>query len=266
MVVLGAATGLPSNTREARGVPSCFARFPDGSCTLGAVRALPLLLAIAIPLARADEAPGPDLKAIEPAELREEVRGIVDDPSVGTQVTRRVRCDPETYRSLLSDLPLAAKALRALDMGDYAIEAVEGGITIDDKAGAKARCVFGYDQPSRVLVVARGTVEQAPIPQVHGTGVIHVTWTKLEKEPGTILARCRVDFRLESRLLHLLTGPFRKALSAVLGEKLARLVNAAAPLAEAITEDPWKVLHALEEKGEASPEELERFKLRYLAH
>ena len=230
------------------------------------MRVLPLLLLLLAPLARADEAPGPDLDAIEDRALEHEVRGITADPSVTTSVERRVRADPEVYRSLLSDLPLAAKALRAMDMGDYAIEPVEGGCTIDDKAGARARCVFGYDEPTRVLVVARGEVEQAPLPEVHGTGVIHVTWTALEAEPGTILARCRVDFRLESRLLHLLTGPFRRALSAVLGEKLTRLVGAAAPLAEAITADPWKVLRALEARGEASREELERFKLRYLAH
>jgi hypothetical protein len=99
---------------------------------------------------------------------------------------------------------------------------------------------------------------------VHGTGVIHVTWAPVEGDPGLLQARCAVAFRLESRLLHLLTGPFRRLLSDVLGGKLTRLVGAAAPLAEEIHKDPVAVLAALERKGEASPEELQRYRDRYL--
>lgn len=214
--------------------------------------------------AGAQDAARPDPQRIADPALRAEVAAIVADPSVETRVEKQVRCAGEIYRSLLADLPLAGKALRALDLGDYAIEAVEGGCTIDDKAGARARCVTAYDLPDRILVVARGTVAQGPLPEVHGTGVIHVTWVALADRPEVLQARCTVAFRLESRLLHLLTGPFRKLLAEVLGEKLTRLVGAAAPLAEAIQQDPLAVFAALEKKGEASPAELQRYRDRYL--
>lgn len=229
------------------------------------VSRLALLLVLLAPLAQADGGDdGPDPARVAAPELRAEVQAIVADPSVSCRVERRVRCAAEIYRSLLADLPLAGKALRALELGDYAIEAVEGGCTIDDKAGARARCVTAYDLPDRIMVVARGVVAQSPLPEVHGTGVIHVTWAGVEGEPGLLEARCTVAFRLESRLLHLLTGPFRKLLGEVLGEKLTRLVDAAAPLAEAIQKDPVAVLSALERRGEASPEELQRYRDRYL--
>lgn len=207
-----------------------------------------------------------DLDQVAPPALRREVAGIVAEPSVTTAVERRVRCAPHIYRSLLQDLPLAGKALRALELGDYAIEPVEGGCTIDDKAGARARCVTGLDQPERILVVARGEVDHPLAPRVRGTGVIHVSWAPVEGQPGVLQARCTVSFRLESRLLHTLTGPFRRLLGQVLGDKLTRLVDAAAPLAEAIQRDPEQVLQALQRRGEASPEQLQRFRERYLAH
>ncbi|RMG19031.1 MAG: hypothetical protein D6731_00760 [Planctomycetota bacterium] len=197
---------------------------------------------------------------------RAEVVRIASDPTVRARVpAQRVRCRPATYRRLLAELPLAARWLRALDLGDYAIEDLPaGGFRVDDRAGARARCRRALDERGLLVVVARGTLDVRALPTIRGAGVITVRYAALPDDPRRLRARAEVAFRVESGLLHLVTRPFERLLERVLAAKLAALVRSATALAEAIERDPTGTYERLRAAGAASSD-LEAYRERFLA-
>lgn len=210
-------------------------------------------LLLALPV-RAQEVP---LERLDRA-LRREVEEVQRDPTVTCRVERAVVAEPRIYRHLLVNLPLASRAVRALELGQYVIEDDgPGRFTIDDTRGAFARAVLARDEDGLALVVARGHVEASILPRVHGTGVITVRYEPDPARPELLRCACDVAFRVQSRALHLAAGPFRGPLERVLTDKLADLVEVATGLAEALTRDGPGVLRRLEALKALTPAELE---------
>ena len=182
-----------------------------------------------------------------PADVRSEVRTVVEDPTARSAVEhRRVVCAPRTYRHLLDHLPLAAVLLDALELegGEYTItDAPDDGFTIDDRNGARADCARLAAEPGRLLVIARGSIDLG-VTTVEGTGVIAVRYEEVEEGRGL---RCsiHVDFRLNGRWLRALTSPLRRALDRALSDKLEALITSATHLPEAIERDTVGVYQAL---------------------
>lgn len=222
-----------------------------------------LVLLLAAPAAAQDAVPTKRLAE----SVRAEVRAITADPTVRAVISSRpVRCSARVYRSLLAHLPVASRWLRALGMGDYGITDLpaEGAFFIDDKLGAKAACERALDEEGTLVVVARGTIDVAVLPQIRGVGVILIRYTPAADEPGILDCRATVDFRLDNGLLRFLSRPFKRTLDGVLTEKLDALVRSATALGEAIDADPVRVYDKLGAAG-ASKADLETFRKRYLA-
>ncbi|MEZ6185948.1 MAG: hypothetical protein R3F62_13175 [Planctomycetota bacterium] len=200
-------------------------------------------------------------------ELAAEVEQVTSDPSVRCEVVReRVRCAPRTYRFLLRRLPLAAKALRALEVTDYRIEDLEqpGTFSIDDRAGAFARCEAPPRGEGEHLVIARGHLDLPLAPKVLGTGVIDVRFRKRDDDPERLHVRCSVSFRLQNQALHTLTSALERILRRVIQRKLDALIGHATTLAERVQKEPLVVYRALERKGEVTPEELSAYRRAFL--
>jgi len=229
--------------------------------------ALLLLLLAVAPPARAQDDLQLDLSEV-PAALRAEARGVHDQPTVTARIpAREVACSEATFSWLLARLPLASKLVRALELGDYAITPREGGLLrIDDKEGATADCERAIDRPGRLLMLARGVLDVSLLPTIHGTGVILLSWEADPDDPGRLGCQGKVWFKLRSRLLHLVTTPFERALRRVLEQKLDDLIRRAIALAQRVEAEPAAVYAALQAKGEATPEELSAFRGRFLLH
>lgn len=205
--------------------------------------------------------------------LEGDLRVVHDEPTVACRVGPiDVRCRSTTYGFLLEHLSLAARALELLGLektGRYAIAPAggeAGSFTVDDGAGATATCDRLWQPDGALLVSARGKLDVPVLPTVHGTGLILVRWAPRRDDPTLLAARCEVRFRLDSKLLHAATAPFRKALGRVLEEKLALLIASAAALAERVDRDPWSVHAALVKDGKAAPADLEAYRARLLLH
>jgi hypothetical protein len=244
------------------------------------MRLLPLLacLLLAQPqLAAAQVTPGaaaPPLEGVAlervPADDRAELVSVTSDPTVDAEVSGEVRASPRVYRFLLTRLPFAARAIQALELpqaGRYEIEDRGAGrFSIDDTAGAYASCTRPWDEEGNVVVIARGHLDVPVLPRVLGTGVIVTRWGPSSDDPAVLAARCRVLFRLNSRVLHALTAPVRELLARVVEDKLALLVRSATLLAEAVERDPAAVLAAVERAGTASAADLQAFREVLLPH
>jgi len=230
-------------------------------------RAALALLALLAGPAAGQEWAGPfvPLEELEPPEVRAEVAGVTGEPTVRTAVRREVRATRAIYGYLLERLPLAADALRALEEADYAIEPEGDGFTIDDRAGATAACDYLLVREGHVVVIARGALDVAVLPDVEGTGVIAVRFAPDADDPPALAVECRVAFRVASRLLHAVSRPFRRTLRRVLAGKLTLLVDAATTLAELVQADPWRVYAALGRSG-ATEEDLAEYRRRFLLH
>lgn len=199
--------------------------------------------------------------------LQAEVDAVTGDPSVRCEVVREgVRCKARTYRFLLRRLPLAAKALRALDTADYRIEDLEqpGTFSIDDRAGAFARCEAPPRGEGQHLVIARGHVDLPLAPKVLGTGVIDVRFRPRDDDPARLRVVCRVDFRLRNQALHTLTSALERVLRRVIQRKLDALIGHATTLAERVQKEPLVVYRALERGGEVTEDELSAYRRAFL--
>src|SRR5687768_9651116 len=136
---------------------------------------LVLLLAARAP---ADDPPlaGVALERVAEAE-RADLRAVTADSTVDTEIVGGARCRVPVYRFLLGDLPFAARAIDALQLeesGRYTIEA-EGHrnrFVVDDRAGARAKCVRAWEEEGLEVIVARGQLDLPLLPKVLGTGVI----------------------------------------------------------------------------------------------
>ncbi|MCA8923722.1 MAG: hypothetical protein KDD82_18065 [Planctomycetes bacterium] len=200
-------------------------------------------------------------------ELAADVAPIQRDPSVRCEVRREgVRCKPRTYRFLLGRLPLAAKALRALEVADYRIEDLEapGQFSIDDRAGAFANCEAPPRGTGEHLVIARGHLDLPLVPRVLGTGVIEVRYAPREDDPQRLQVACTVWFRLKNRALHRVTSALQRLLSRAIQGKLDALIGHATTLAERVEREPLVVYRALEAGKEASAEELAAYRRAFL--
>lgn len=244
--------------------------------TLSPLAALVLLTLAAAPVA-AQVAPGaaaPPLEGVAlerlPEADRVELATVTGDPTVDATVSGEVRASPRVYRFLLTRLPFAARAIEALQLstaGRYVVDDQgQGRFTIDDTAGAYARCTRPWDEDGHAVVVARGHLDVPLLPRVLGTGVIVTRWSPSPDDPGLLRASCRVLFRLGSRLLHALTAPVRELLTRALTDKLALLVRSATLLAEAVERDPWAALEAVERAGTASAADLQAYREALLLH
>lgn len=232
-------------------------------------RALVLaLLAGAAAWAQGDES---GLAKVPAEVITGDLRVVRDEPTVACAVGPiDVRCRPATYGLLLERLPLCARALEVLGLeetGRYAITSLEkGAFTVDDGAGATATCARLWQPDGALLVSARGKLDVPVLPTVHGTGLILVRWAPKADAPGLLAARCEVRFRLDSKLLHAATAPFRRTLSKVLEEKLALLIASAAALAERVDQDPFAVHAALVKDGQVARADLDAYRDRLLLH
>ncbi len=240
------------------------------------VASLACLLLAAAP-ALAQVAPGARAAPLEGVVLervaevdRADLVAVTGDPTVDALITGEVRASPRVYRFLLTHLPFAARAIEALELsqaGRYVVEdQAQGRFSIDDTAGAFAACTRPWDEDGHAVVVARGHIDVPVLPRVLGTGVIVVRWASSPDDPGLLHARCRVLFRLTSRVLHALTSPVRQLLARVLEDKLSLLVRSATLLAEAVERDPCGVLAAVERAGTASPADLQAYREALLLH
>ncbi len=241
-------------------------------------RALPIALLLSLlltPLRAQEGAKGEVPLERLPARVRPLASRVAGDPTARCEVPeRRVRTEARIYRTLLARLPLAARMLRALDLGDYAIEdASEGRFTIDDRLGAQAVCERALEEAGLLVVVARGRLEVPVLPRIQGTGLIVVRYgertpvegaaAKEEAEPG-LRCSAEVAFRLENDLLHRLSRPLRSTLQSVLQQKLADLIAAATALSELVAKDPSGVAVRLEAAEGFAPEDLTLYRQLFL--
>lgn len=234
--------------------------------------ALLSLLVLLAPASAQEREPPQDWRERVPAALRAELLRVERDATVKTTIPPRdVASSPAVYRYLLTNLPQSARWLRALELGDYAIEdRPEGRFHIDDQAGAVALGERALDEPGRLCVVARGRLEVRVLPRIRGTGVILVTYPRVtrpasEEAPARQVLRCgaEVAFRVESEVLHRLSRPIRGVLARVLRAKMSDLVQAATGLAEAIHQDPSGVYRRLE-RAKADEKDLAAFRRQFL--
>lgn len=234
---------------------------------------LPLLWLVLLgPAFAQDAAPKRDWRERVPEALRAEVLRVERDATVKTKIPARdVESSPAVYRYLLTHLPQSARWLGSLELGDYAIEdRPKGRFHIDDQAGAVATGERALDEEGRLCVVAKGRLEVRILPRIRGTGVILVTYPRVERpasasQPARRVLRCgaEVAFRVESDVLHRLSRPIRGVLARVLRAKMADLVQAATGLAEAIHKDPQGVYRRLE-GAKASEADLAAFRRHFL--
>jgi hypothetical protein len=247
-----------------------------------------LAVAISLPASRPARADGPTAEELIPFEklevdLRNELWRVTQRYTIrrSLEVTP-AHCHLSTYTWLIGHLGLASTAVRKLRMGEYVIEdKAEGRFSIDDRDGAFASCERAFEERGRVVIVARGTVEGALLPRVHGTGVIVVRYreetdderaerSKRERQDGhepdpwpIVSADCRVFFRVDDSFLHLASTPFRRTLGRILGDKLDGLAQCAGKVSEVVDHDPRKVWDAIQ--GEKLPAtEIEEFRTKFM--
>ena len=232
--------------------------------------AFALALCLASP-ALAQDAPAPDpwgLKRI--AEVpRAEIERVRNDATVSAVLKpRRVESSEAVYRYMLTNLPLASRWLRALELGDYDLSDLpEGKFQIDDKAGAKAIGERALSEPSRLVVIAKGTLEVPLLPKIKGVGVILIRFPlapEVKGKPAALLCSAETAFRVEGRVLHGLGRALRRILRKVVHDKLDSLVKSATALAEAVTRDPTGTFERLK-AAKVDRKDLEAFRQRFLA-
>lgn len=196
--------------------------------------------------------------------LRNELWEISKRPTVKCKLPdRRVNCRDDAFNYLLRRLPLASRLCEKLGIGRYDIRDLGAGkFSLDDREGAFANCELAFEEPQRVVIVARGFFQAPALPKVEGTGLIIIR-TKVvgnHLEPDS-----RVYFKLHSKALHEVSKAFRKTLSRLLEARMDRFVSCAASLAEVVAKDPAKVAKAMTELG-ADEAQVKEFRARFEAH
>lgn len=210
-----------------------------------------LLLLIALTLPSLAGAEPDDLAAGLPEATRARIKPLTADPTARVELPRRALATRlPIYDCLLAELPMTGALVRALELGAYKIDAGEGGtVEVDDGKGATASLAMirhlqaNAQRGASRLYLGKGRLTML-WKQLTGDALIEVRYRKTE---AGVEATGTIFFRAVDPGLHRWGKRLRGTLAAILKNKAAAFVTAAAAVSERTHARPERVLQLLPE-------------------
>jgi hypothetical protein len=198
-----------------------------------------------------------------PEAARVRVQPVTGDPSLAV----RVDAEPfvarrDVFEYLLDHPEFATHVTRALRYARYRIWKTPSGLGIDDGWGTVGTFELVHAGEGLRLMYARGTYQQALLPDIHGQAVVVIDYDAQPAANGRSRINTAVSgfVRLDSRILAI-ASTLATSVATRKGEKEARrLVKVFAKTTRAIDADPGGVFDKVRQRPDVPARELEEFR------